>query len=466
MIANSLKTEIENPIDAGKTIARDVANVLRAMNRAGLEYALLRGFAELSAEKGDLEIDLLINPAHLADLKNTLQGVGFAQFPSWGHEPHLFFAVYDKTRGGWLKLDVVTDLVYGAPVRWLRLNLAKTCLANRLLRDDIYTLCPADEFFTLLIHCLLDKGVFREHRQRELWQLNRVIKTDATQKTRVDDYFFRFLGNLLNRESALAIIEQNDKLAIVAIGEKISQKLFAAAPLQNRLRKLTVRLKRKLRPLLFFLKHRGFWVALMAPDGGGKSTLAKTLLRQPLLRPKLVYMGTNVESSTIGLPTSKWLRKQYKYSDGKPKSFGVKIVKLLVYPNRVLELYFRAFVAIVYRLSGHTVIFDRFVYDSFLAKPANGMGKKIRRWLLHGGVPHADVTYFLDAPGEVLFRRKKEHSPEALERQRQTFLGLQRRIPNMKIVDATQSPEVVQREVLGDIFRLFYGRARVTREKP
>lgn len=463
MTANFLNTEIQNQTDASQTIASDVANALQAINCAGVEYALLRGFAELSAETGDLEIDLLVDPAQLAMLKKTLQAIGFAQFPSWGYEPHLFFATYDKRRGGWLKLDIVTDLIYGAPVRWLRLNLAKDCLAKRVLHDGIYTLCPADEFFTLLIHCLLDKGEFREQRRRELLQLGGMIAAEAPQKSRLDDHFARFLNNLLNRESALTIIEQNDAVAIAAIQKQISRKLFAAGPLQSRQRKLSVRFRRKLRPLLFFLNHRGFWIVLMAPDGGGKSTLAKTLLRQPLLRPKLVYMGTNVESSTIGLPTSKWLRKHYKYSDGTPKSFGVRIVKLLIYPNRVLELYFRALVAMIYRLTGHTVIFDRFVYDSFLAKPPKGMGKKIRRWLLHGPVPHADVTYFLDAPGEVLFRRKKEHSPEILERQRQTFLGLQNRIPTMKIVDATQSPEIVQREVLGDIFRLF--RSRKTEER-
>ncbi|MEZ4765403.1 MAG: hypothetical protein R3C26_20125 [Calditrichia bacterium] len=108
-----------------------------------------------------------------------------------------------------------------------------------------------------------------------------------------------------------------------------------------------------------------------------------------------------------------------------------------------------------YSLNGRTVIFDRFIYDSYLAGAPKRLKSKLRRLLFWGTCPHADLTIFLDAPGELLFRRKGEHSPEALERQRQKYLGIANQIPNFHAVDATQSPEDVQLAVLELIWQTY-----------
>ncbi len=445
-----------------QSLGNGVAEIFAALESAGIAYALLRGLEELFADSGHLEIDLLVQREHLSKLGAALAELGFVEIPSWGHAPHHFFVTYSRERAGWVKLDVVTDLVYGAPIRWLRADLSRQCLARRKKHGPVYMLAQSDAFFTLFLHCLLDKGAFREHRQSELLAMARRIGADSCARAETERLFLLFTNDELNWESAVSLIRNNLPAEVKNCKAAVARALLQAEPVGNRWRKHKAKLLRKLRPLWFSFRHRGVWIALLAPDGGGKSTLAKTLVSQPLLRPKLVYMGTNVASSTVGLPSSRFLHKHYKYSEGKPKTLGKKLVRRLVFPNRIMEQYVRVTASLLYSLTGHTVIFDRFVYDSFLAKPPKGPAQRFRRWLLYGLCPHADITFLLDAPGEVLFQRKKEHSPEILERQRQTFLSLRDRIPNMRIVDATQSPEAVQNEVLAAIWDLYRAKQRRT----
>jgi thymidylate kinase len=63
------------------------------------------------------------------------------------------------------------------------------------------------------------------------------------------------------------------------------------------------------------------------------------------------------------------------------------------------------------------------------------------------------LVLLLDAPGELLFARKGEHSSDFLEQQRQAYHGLREKIPQMVIVDATRDAERVRRDVTSCIWR-------------
>ena len=84
-------------------------------------------------------------------------------------------------------------------------------------------------------------------------------------------------------------------------------------------------------------------------------------------------------------------------------------------------------------------------------------GKRFSRWLLQSIRPSPDLVILLDAPAEVLSKRRGGYSQQALDEQRQTFLSLQNKIPNMKIIDATGSANDVHRKVTALIWR-HYGK--------
>lgn len=203
---------------------------------------------------------------------------------------------------------------------------------------------------------------------------------------------------------------------------------------------------------------RGILIALLGPDGAGKTSLAQSLVDDDRIRARHIYMGLNVEASTIGLPTSRWLHRQKKASSG--NLLWKKLVSALSFADRIASYHLRCAAARCFRFRGQVVILDRYIYDSWLSQPPATAGKRFRKRLFEGGSPVPDLVVLLDAPGELLLKRKGEHTAEWLEGQRQAYLALQDRLPQMVVVDATQPLEQVQRDVTSLVVN-----RRITRTK-
>ena len=430
-----------------------VRQIFDQLDAAEIEYCLLRGYDELFEPKGYLEIDLLVNPAHLNRIAETTRKLGFVELPSWGHTPHFFFTAFDAKRGNWVKLDVVTELRYGKPIRRFRIPLAKQCLRERELQD-VYRLSVENEFVTLLMHCLLDKGRIREAHRGRLAEICQ--NATETFERRVGKAIQNYFAPLLDWTRIEFAIKDGDWKLLEQKAGDLSRR-FAKRDPQSFLRALSTRLFRNMRPLFFAFRRRGHSLALLAPDGAGKSTLARALVGDRILKGRLIYMGTNVKATNVGLPTSEWLHQRRKAIRGKGGALNPfhLAVKAGNFVNNLLESWLRSLTAHYHLLRGRFVIFDRFVYDSWVAKKPKNFIKRIRRLLFEAGLPTPDLVVFLDAPGELLFKRKGEHSPEWLEQQRQSYLALQERIPQMRIVNATNSTETVRNEVIDLIWKTY-----------
>jgi thymidylate kinase len=423
--------------------------VFAALDRTAITYSLLRGFEELETPAGSSEIDLLVAPAHLPALAGALAAQGFVALPAWGHAPHHFFVAYNRATGAWLKLDVVTDLRYGKPFRTLRLDLLESCLRHRQRREFTFVLSPADEFFTLFLHCLLDKGNFRDARRERLVELRQQLKSDAALGKQVAEYFERYLAPAMTWDTLAQALDAENWQTLLKCRAAIARRLFWRNPVSSAWRYLIAAVLRRIKIISFAMGHRGLSVALLAPDGAGKSTLAKELTRDMYLRGQLIYMGTNIEASTVGLPTTRWLHRQLKASNGKLKKRSPNrlLLKALSFVNRLVEQWYRAGAAIYHLMSGRLVVFDRYFYDSWINKRFNTPWKRLRRTLFESICPTPDLVILLDAPGQLLFDRKHEHTPEWLEKQRRAYLALKDHLPQMRVIDATNQAEEVKREV-------------------
>jgi thymidylate kinase len=425
-------------------------DVFAALDQAAVRYCVLRGYDELLTIVAKREVDVLVTPAHFPLLASIITMQGFVALPSWGHAPHHFFVAYDEANDSWLKLDVVTNLIYGRPMRYVGIDLAEKCLANRCRYESTYTLSPADEFVTLLLHCLLDKGRFSGAHCTRLMTLCHVIADERCLAKQVEQYIAPMISwQVLTR----AIRTGNWQVLTQHRGE-VLYRLFCRAPLRNAWRLLTGWLLRRLRPVLFALRRRGLSVALLAPDGAGKTTLAHELTRDAYLRARLIYMGTNLDTGTVGLPTTRWLQAGMQTLHGGTLRLG-RLLKGLSFGNRLVEQWYRCAVGLYHKLRGRFVIFDRYMYDSWLAPRPSSLGKRLRRWLLERTCPTPDLIVVLDAPGALLYTRKGEHTPDRLEQQRQAYLRLQTQVPHLVVVDATRTAHAVRRTVTALIWHAY-----------
>jgi hypothetical protein len=135
---------------------RRLFEAFAALDAAGVRWCLLRGLDSLG-EPGE-DTDVLIAPGERVRAEAAVANLGFVTQRAWGHAPHRFWvAATTDASTERVKLDLVTSLRFGRPVRHLEVDLAARCLSNRRRRGQVWVLAPDDEFTALLLHALLDK---------------------------------------------------------------------------------------------------------------------------------------------------------------------------------------------------------------------------------------------------------------------------------------------------------------------
>lgn len=406
------------------------------MDGENIIYCLLRDHDRLDRLGNPGEIDLLIQGNQIGRLREPLARLGFISLPNWGHKPHHFFVAYDEGYDSWLKLDIVTEIAYGAPDHVLRTTLGAGCLKNRRRVDSVFIPSPEDELVTLLLHCVLDKGRFSLHGQSRL----RALRRQVTDEGYISALLVSYWSPTITWPQLVELIDAENWAALLAAREVVAGRMANHNRLGTLGRKLRDRILRKSNRWAVLGQLHPPSVALLAPDGAGKSTLAVGVQESFYFPVHSVYMGlydsrNKKESMHLPIP-------------------GLGFVRRLVTQWR------RYLSARYHQARGQLVIFDRYTYDALVPprQPLN-WPRQVRRWLLAHACPAPDLVIMLDAPGETLFDRKGEHTPSFLERQRQSYLQLSDRLPQMTVVDATKSAECIRREVTGLIWQRYTERS-------
>lgn len=230
-----------------------------------------------------------------------------------------------------------------------------------------------------------------------------------------------------------------------------------------------------------------FTVALIGPDGAGKSTITRRLAQDLPLPVKYIYMGVNLESSNLVLPTTRLLLEAKRWRGGRPDMAGppdpnrpkplpkgklkrtLKELKTsLRMMNLMAEEWFRQLVVWHYQRRGFVILSDRhFFCDYYAYDVAGGDEKRPLANRLHGFMldrlyPRPDLLICLDAPAEVLFARKGEGTIELLESRRQEYLQLRHAVPHFATIDATQTEEEVAQQAMEMVLDFYKARTGKT----
>lgn len=233
-----------------------------------------------------------------------------------------------------------------------------------------------------------------------------------------------------------------------------------------------------------------FIVALIGPDGSGKSTISKRLLSECPFPTQRIYMGINRNESNFMLPTTRlvtWLRRILKKnpSQGGPRDLSkepqnsnrnpvkriVQEVKSgLVLVNRIAEEWYRQAAAWYFLKQGKIVIFDRHFYADYYHYDIDTSDRpwtsRIHGYMLQHLYPKPDLVIYLDAPAETLFARKGEGTVELLEERRKAYLALRDKVAHFAVVDASRSIEAVYTDVLDIVLAFKQGESIKQTQQP
>lgn len=214
-----------------------------------------------------------------------------------------------------------------------------------------------------------------------------------------------------------------------------------------------------------------FTVALIGPDGSGKTTISRRLETELGLPVTSIYMGVNLDSSSVMLPQTRLIRALRRAARGDDPRAASDIETFKPPPKTVLrrltysvrsglrqanwlaEEWYRLSVARRHIRRGRIVVFDRHFFADFYAadirntQRSRRMAQRIHGFVLQHLCPKPDLVVCLDAPAEVLYARKPEGTIERVRQKREECLALRDLFPEFVVVDAAMPEDEVVHEI-------------------
>lgn len=172
-------------------------------------------------------------------------------------------------------------------------------------------------------------------------------------------------------------------------------------------------------------------VAIVGPDGAGKTTVARQVVDLLPVPARYIYMGWNYDASNVLLPTNRiwrWLRRESeapadeRRRGRRPPVVG-QLTQALKLINLVAEGWYRQIVANRLTRAGYMVIFDRHFVADYAELPGTSTPplRRLRHSLLRRSLPPPRILIYLDAPPETLLERKGEGTIASLGRRRAAY---------------------------------------------
>lgn len=419
--------------NAHSDVKRVKAMVARAL-LAALEseckaYCILSGYDGLP-ESFETDIDFMVSSDEFERVPRVIAGVvhatGTRLFHTVGHELSARSFSLGYQAGEQLIIvqpDSAADYRHFG-LLWLR---SDEVLAQRRLHPRGFWIpAAAHEFAYYLIKRLNKRHLDEEHGMR----LHRLYVEDCDGCRRMIARFWK--GQ--NREILARMASTNDWGEMAAALEPIRAELMRNSG-ESFLERIRSSPRHAMHHLQRMLNPTGGWVAIVGPDGAGKSVVIEAIRQQFRfaynkvkcfhLRPKILRRG-NDEHVVVSDPHGK-----------PPRGMFLSVAKVFFMVADYWLGYLFKIVPAMWR--SQLIVFDRYVYDLLVDS------KRVRyggpAWLLRAAawvVPHPDLVILLDATPDVLWSRKQEVPFSEVMRQRDAYCKVARRLPFATIVNASE----------------------------
>jgi thymidylate kinase len=421
----------------------------------GIDFVVLRNYEQLPFEIGN-DLDLLVTEQQRTRAEQIVVSAAAAhgyQLHNRAEGPHVMLYLTHTDTCEQIHIDLFADCLW----RGFTLLSAEEVCARRMHGSLFDIPHPAHEAVISLLKTALYDGEVKERYRSD------ISVRFAAHEALVKDVLARTFGRQL-ATALICDVSRGDwsKIAdrVLTLYCSLVLRQFGGSPLQTTLslwRNEVARTWRRAR------RPAGISIALIGPDGSGKTTVGWALRGQLAGTWRPNHVGhIHWKPSALCAQPSEWGPPNTD-PHGRPTRNGMLSLLFFCYHTA-------GFIAgglrhiLPMRIHGRLVILDRYYYDFFVDQARFRMAVPLRMVrLAFRFVVKPDLVFYLDVAPEVARSRKVEVPLEETVRQREAFRGLAQWLPNAHIIDASLPVNTVAAAIARNI--LGYMAARVGERK-
>jgi thymidylate kinase len=403
-----------------------------------VRYCVLHSWEELPQNLSS-DLDIAVHPQDHRKLALVFQplkkrGYSLVQVINYFVKAYCFrFLWFEGPTINSLAVDVIFKHQRGALIA----PSVKVLVSGRR-RHGIFWIPPTEAEFTYLLARKTWKGTAPVRQQRRLKLLVEQLGRPTAEKLAGE----LFLGTL-----KLRVVEACASGRLNPLLAQIKAQAWGTSLVRNPLRLIANLLSDGMRLVRRWLQPTGLLVAVMGPDGAGKSTLIEHLVqvvgpafdRHRLFhwRPMLLRRRKSTRDTTRphSLP---------------PHGRWWSVARLFAH----LLDYWLGYWLVIRPLLARSglVVFDRY-FDDVLIDPKRYRYGGPLWWarILRPVIPKPDLVLILDASAEVLLSRKHEVAFEEIQRQRRLYARCINGAAGTRVISASGSVSHVSAEAATDV---------------
>lgn len=424
--------------------------ILSVLTTSGLDYCIQNGYENMP-ESYPTDVDIFFRGVTEKELDKIVKkaadeaGLLIIQKVAMGYYHYVYWLTPELPNPGFqLELDFQSELSKKSMPHYY---IPNKLLDRKIFWKGFYVPSPVDE----IIYTILRRTVKHNFTEKHLEILQRDFQTNTIE---VEMALKRELPTEIV-DAITLIVNSNDVSAFETYYGKFYEYVCIQSKRNNTLLKQLFQWKYNLMRMLplRFIHPAGIDIALLAPDGGGKSTILEALKKYEITS----FSGVERKYIRPGLfknigqykPNAKPEITDNPNPHGrKPDGIIKSLIRFLVYLVDFTLGYFIKVLPLKWKRK--LVVFDRYYYDYYV--DMYRYHYSLPNWVPHFFsflIPHPSLTIILYAPADVIYNRKKELTLEETSRQCEAYKNVAQKTRNAILIDVNRSID----EIVVDIIR-------------